>query len=180
MKYLPDKKLLDEIIFCPANISPFKGSVPPIENSDHRVAMIELAIRGLAGFQLSTIEINKPSPSYTIDTIKELIEREGNEKDFFLLLAEDVALSIEKWKGAEELLKLAPPLIGTRYTTINRNGLILSESVKSYLEKGVCTICAMDMSSTLIRERLEKRLYCNPWLPKEVMDYIYQNRLYCS
>lgn len=177
---IKEQKFLDEIIFCPANISPFKDLSPPVEDVHHRVAMVELAIQGLKGFQLSTIEINKPSPSYTIDTIEELIQKEGKEKDFFLLLADDVILTIEKWKDWKRLLELAPPLIGTRHATLSPQEITLPESIQSILEKGRCKICAMDMSSTLIRERIKKGLYCDPWLRKEVMDYIYQNRLYCS
>ena len=52
------------------------------------------------------------------------------------------------------------------------------DELKTKLEQGLSETPLMDISSTTIRERLKKRLYCGHLVPGKVLDYIYQNGLY--
>lgn len=140
---------LDQILFCPVYCSPFKTKTPPIATPEERVAMLKLALDH-PQFAISTAEIERPGSSYTIDTIRAL-RQEGSE--YRLLLSEEAAPHLDQWKEIQELIRLAPPLIGPRVRTI---------------------------SSTEIRARLKKKLYCGHLVPGKVLDYIKANHLYSS
>lgn len=99
-------------------------------------------------FKICTLEIDRKGPSYTIDTLREL-QKEGTK--IRLLLSDEASLYLEKWKEAAELVKIAPPLVGPREIKI---------------------------SSTDIRNRLKKKLYCGHLIPAKALDYIFLNGLY--
>lgn len=170
---LMEKKELDQILFCPALVSPTKQGVPPEATPEHRMNMLRLSLEDVPGCEPYEAELMRPPPSYTIDTIRKL---EGNE--LFLIMAEDSAYSLDQWKDVEELLNLAPPLIGTRHGFDSQKLNQLPPNVKLKVEEGRCQISAMDISSTHLRERLKKRMYCGHLLQGKVLDYIHQNGLY--
>src|SRR5947209_6515465 len=79
---------LDEVWFCPAQLSPHKLDQQPIEIA-HRLNMLSLAIKNISGFRMLELEAHRPGPSYTIDTLLALIEREKenrHSKEFALIL----------------------------------------------------------------------------------------------
>jgi nicotinate-nucleotide adenylyltransferase len=164
--------LVDQILYSPARISPTKGEAPPIAPCYHRLNMLQLALEDVPGCDLYDEEIKKEGPSYTIDALK------GIKGELRLIVAEDAAYGFDQWKDIEQLLEMAPPIIAIRHG-FNREKLNhLPDSIKWNIEKGLIQIPAMDISSTEIRERLKKRLYCGHLLPGKVLDYIHQNTLY--
>lgn len=146
--YLFENHKLDEILFCPAFCSPFKADTPPQVAPEHRLAMLKAVLADIPHFKISTLEIDRKGPSYTIDTIRALV-KEGHQLN--LLLSEETSAHLDGWKEAKELIRLAPPLTGPRQMTI---------------------------SSTLVRERLKKRLYCGHLVPAKALDYIQSHHLY--
>lgn len=164
--------LVDQILYSPARISPTKGEAPPIAPCYHRLNMLQLALEDVPGCDLYDEEIKKEGPSYTIDALK------GIKGELRLIVAEDAAYGFDQWKDIEQLLEMAPPIIAIRHG-FNREKLNhLPDSIKWNIEKGTIQIPAMDISSTEIRERLKKKLYCGHLLPGKVLDYIHQNTLY--
>jgi len=88
---------LDEIWFMPAALPPHKGS-PTLTPFAHRLAMVELAVASMDYFKATAIEDERPGPSYSIDTLKELGERYKDKAEFFFILGSDAFLDIETWK----------------------------------------------------------------------------------
>ena len=95
----------DNILFIPAAINPLKVNHPPASN-EHRLAMLRLAIAEIPNAKTSTIELDRPGPSYTVDTLRSLkasrhqgieASRE-NANAFFLLIGADQALDFHRWK----------------------------------------------------------------------------------
>jgi nicotinate-nucleotide adenylyltransferase len=165
---LLESKKVDHVLFCPANTSPLKKGEPPRVTGKMRRAMVELAIEPIPEFSLLDYELKRDPPSYTIDTVRELIKEKRGE--IRLILGDDALLSLHQWHEVEELLKLAPPLIGTRLKD-------LSSQFPS-LEKAVVQIPVMEISSTEIRKRLKEKKYCGHLVPARVLDYIYEKELY--
>ncbi|MEM7175028.1 MAG: nicotinate (nicotinamide) nucleotide adenylyltransferase [Chlamydiota bacterium] len=168
---------LDEILFSPAQVSPTKQQYPPHAIAKHRLNMLMLALEGMAQVKIYDQELFRPPPSYTVDTMQELLKEE-KEAQFYLILGQDTACSLGQWKGIEELIRLAPPLIGTRFGIKDKNLTGIPEAILREVERGVCSIAAMDISATKIRKRLKNHLYCHHLVPAKVLDYIYQNELY--
>ena len=172
---------LDEVWFCPTQFNPLK--VKHGTPGEQRLKMVKLAIEKIPQFKALDIEIQRPGPSYTLDTLKQLIQNDQKNSisnKYYLLLGEDILKNFNSWHKPEEIVSLIPLLIGHRYMGINK----ILESAKgdpiiaSALQKGLTPIRMMDISSTEIRDRLKKGLYCGHLIPAKVMDYIYQNRLY--
>ena len=170
---IKEKYLLDKVIFCPANISPFKVNFPPVVGGSDRYKMVSLAIEGIEDFLITDFEIKKKSPSYTINTLKHLINEHSSAK-FFLILYKDLICEFNKWKDFRELLKISKILVavdeGDKNEKINKN---LIDFIPQ-----VCSIKKIDINSTFIRDRIKKNLYCGHILHPKVLDYIYKHRLY--
>lgn len=163
---------LDEVLFVPAGLSPFKENAPPAVAGEHRLAMLKLAIASIGGFQVIDWELNSKGPSFTIDTVRKLSE--DKTLDLRLLVGEDHFASFYRWKEAEELLRLAPPLVGSRGAEVKAGaGTLLKK-----LEEGRVTIPLFDISSTAVRERLLQKKFCGHLVPAAVLDYISLHRLY--
>ncbi|MDE3048121.1 MAG: nicotinate-nicotinamide nucleotide adenylyltransferase, partial [Verrucomicrobiota bacterium] len=126
---LMESHQLSKVIFCPAFCSPFKLETPPSASPKHRLHMLKLALDHPA-FEICTLELDRKGPSYTIDTIRAL-EQQGFK--LRLLLSDESAQNLHRWKETEHIVKSAPPLSGPREFKI---------------------------SSTEIRNRLKKKLYC--------------------
>lgn len=169
-----EKHHLDHIFFSPANFSPTKGDALPISPNWARKEMTQMAIEDIPQFSLLTLEMEREGPSYTIDTIKELIQQDPRA-EFHLILGEDVLEGLPRWKQVEELLNIAPPLTGTRPgAKLPTLPLLIREAV----DKGKTDIASMDISSTDLRERLIQKKYCGHLIPAKVLDYIHTHELY--
>lgn len=157
-----EKAGLDEILFCPAFCSPFKINAPPLASGEHRFRMLELVLSDVPMCRVSSIEIEKKAPSYTVETLKKL---QGPGMQFKLILSDEAAANFEGWKEPREILRLAPLLIGAR-------------AGGRFAQKGGIPTRCLDISSTEIRERLRERKYCGHLVPQKALDYIHANNLY--
>lgn len=171
---MQEKHHLNEVFFCPANCSPEKHHLPPMVEGKHRQIMTALGIEDIPGFSLITYELERSFPSYTIDTIR-MLKKEHPDAEFYLILGEDILVSFSKWKEVEELVKLAHPLVGTRPGS---KISFLPEVLQVKIKPGMTTINVMEISSTMLRLRLNKRLYCGHLVLTKVLDYIYEHNLY--
>lgn len=164
---------LHQVWFCPAFLSPHKQDDHPIE-AFHRVRMVQLAIEDIPQFRLIETEVKRQGPSYTVDTLKELIEA-NPETQFHLLLGDDAIPGFFRWHRPEEIIRLVPLLIGQR---MKLNGLSGDPAICQAIQKGLTPTPIIEISATAVRERLKKKMYCGHLLPAKVLDYICQNRLY--
>jgi len=174
---MQEKHQLDEILVCPAASSPFKQAQAPVADSEMRLQMARLGIEGIPGWRLLDWEIKRKGPSYTIDTVREILEEGEKNKEkiaLFLLLGEDIMAKLDEWKEVDQLLALAPPLIGVRAGF--PKGLPLS--LEKICHQGMTHTRLFDVSSTLVRERLKRRLYCGHLIPAKILDFIYHHQLY--
>ena len=174
---------LDQVLFCPANINPHKLNQEGSTISD-RLEMVNLAISSNPNFQLLDLESERKGISYTIDTLRDFIANEelsSNPRKTFLLLSDEAVSGFFDWHKPEEIVKIATLLIGTRLSsTKNLLPEVANQSICEAIRKGWTPTSRMDISSTAIRNRLQKRLYCGHLVPEKVLDYIYQNHLYYS
>ena len=164
---LKEAKNLDEVWLCPAwqnPLKPSKGHLP----IEHRIAMVKLATQGVPGFQVIDFESKREGPSYTVETLREL-KAVHPENQFFLLMGEDVFHHFNKWQSPEEIKLLAELLVGKR-------GGVEVESLRR--SQVFVAISEIEISSTQIRNRIKKGQYCGHLVPKEVLDYISEHRLY--
>ena len=100
---------LERILFIPAARPPHRpgGSAA---DAEQRAAMVALAIAGNPGFELSRIEIERPGPSYTVDTVEAIAQaerRSGREPDLAFILSAETLRDLPTWRSPERLLDAA-------------------------------------------------------------------------
>lgn len=171
---------LDEIWFCPAQISPHKLqslSTPAL----HRLKMLQLATADLPYASVLTIEIDKPGPSYTVDTLftlSNLLQADKKSTQIFLMLGDDTLDRIDSWKEIDRIVRNFPLLIGQRYRRFLPELQACSKELKESITKGLTPTPIIEICATTVRRRLERGLFCGHLLPDNVLEYIAQNKLY--
>jgi len=178
---LQEKHLLDEVWFIPSLLSPFRTqeNFPAIE---HRLNMLALASSEIPQFKICDLELKRSPPSYTIDTIKEILKC-SPEHSFFLLLGEDCLVRFMEWKEPVEIVRRVPLCVGSRPDSDFAQllpQLGFNDEISSAIQKGLTPTRQMQISATDLRERFKKKLYSGHLLPGKVLDYIYENQLYST
>lgn len=176
---IQEKRDLEEVWFIPSLLSPLRTHEALI-SPEHRLNMLALALGPVPGFQICPVELERPPPSYTIDTIKEIVSLYP-EPLFHLILGEDSLIRFQEWKEPDEIVRLLPLLIGSRrHSELESRfpSLGLSQEITEAIRKGLVATRQLEISASEVRERLKKRLYCGHFLPLKVLDYICANQLY--
>jgi nicotinate-nucleotide adenylyltransferase len=181
-----ERHALCEVVFCPASVSPFKIASPPAASSWQRRDMLGLALEELPCFSVWSGELEQsmqkgsqgggPIPSFTIDSLRRL-QKERREVQWYLIMGEDALHDLHDWKEVDELLHIAPPLIGSRSLLTNSLNN-MSFSLQTIIREGWTPIPMMDISSTMVRQRCSSKKYCGHLLPHPVLEYITRHRLY--
>jgi nicotinate-nucleotide adenylyltransferase len=160
---------LDKIIFIPSFISPLKTGSKASEPR-HRIKMLKLAIGNIPYFDWSDFEITKENISYTIDT---LLEMKKHFDEIELIVGADNLEIFDQWKSPEEIVELATLVVLRRVTGSEK------ESDNIFVKKAVMLETPrIDISGTIIRERVKKGLPIDFLVPQKVMKYIYSLNLY--
>ncbi len=165
---------LSEVWFCPAKISPFKQN-KIMAAPHHREAMIKRAIRGIQGLKYCSIDLQRPAPSYTVDTLRLLHQHfSGKEHSvvLYLIMGEDSAQTFFDWHQPQEILELSTVIIGQRTDKDPKH------RVADALIPGMTPIRSIDISSSEIRRRIQAGKHVEHLLPTSVWRYIQLHRLY--
>ena len=93
----------EKIVFIPAKRSPLKSHFPIASDND-RLKMMALAIGGISNFQLSDCELNRLSPSYTLETIRGFQADCGGDTLIYWLTGADSVKELPRWYGISELI----------------------------------------------------------------------------
>ena len=154
---------LDRVLFVPANKSPHKTETKPATAED-RIGMVRLATAGEEGFEASDIELRRPAPSYTVDTLRELKQSHPRD-EFVLLIGADNVAKFDTWREPEEIKRLA------RIAVLDRTGSAAAHDWPVVQR-------LVDISSTDIRSRVAAGRSIRYLTPGAVCDYIHSHRLY--
>lgn len=173
---LMEKQSLDEVWFIPTHLNPLKFDRHP-SSIEHRLKMVQLAIEKIPQFKLKDIESHRAPPSYTIDTLHELMAQEANEiHHLYLLLGQDSIPGFYHWQRVDEIVDIIPLLIASRTGEWHSAGQ--KPHIETAIQKGLVQTRYMDITSTEIRDRLSKGLYCGHLVPHEVLSYIHEQKLF--
>lgn len=171
----------ERVIFIPARRSPCKPE-PPSASEEDRLRMVQLAIEGHEGFEVSDCEFHRPPPSYTVETVQEFRERLGSEADLFWLLGADAVKDLPRWYQIDRLMELCRIAVMYR-AGYPKPGFSLckpyftAEQIRS-LEENVVPVPLVDISSSEIRRRLACGQDASDRVPAPAAEYIRRRRLY--
>jgi len=171
---------LDHVYFVPNRYPPHK-SLDHVTDPEHRFRMTHLAVRSNPQFSVSRIEIDRPGPSYTIDTLLAL-RAEHAPRDLFYITGADAILQIVRgeWERSAELLQLCQFIAASRPGfPIDVDDLRRYNVTQRLLDNlHVMEIPALAISSTDIRARVAQGRPIRYLVPDEVAAYIGEHGLY--
>jgi nicotinate-nucleotide adenylyltransferase len=172
---------LDRVYFVPAGAPPHKPG-RAITDAAHRVAMVQLAIASDERFAISSMEVERAGPSYTADTLRALRADWGSDTEIVLVLGWDMLLYLPQWHDVPGLLASMD-----RVVAVHRPGVAAGEAVLADLverlpglgERLALVPCPqVDISATLVRQRVASGLPIRYLVPDAVARYIAEHGLY--
>lgn len=169
---------LDDILFVPSGCSYLKDASEIVSVKD-RINMTGLAIEDNPHFALSTIEIDRGGNSYTCDTIMELKNRYPNQ-EYYLIVGADNLFTMENWKDSEVIFQNAKILTAVRGSKKRAD---MEEKIAELKEKygadiAILNVRHVDISSSVIREKVAQGRSIRYMIPEKVREYILKNHLY--
>jgi len=170
---------LDEIIFIPTGTPPHKA-LGKVIDKEHRFSMVKLAIRKNKKFKASRLEIDRQGVSFAVDTFHQLREKFGPKVKLFFIMGLDSINEILEWKKPLELFKLCEFIVGTRPGAKPRTfrRMLKFPPLKDQINKIYLMELNENISASEIRERLKTGKSAAKLIPRAVLAYIKQNKLY--
>ena len=162
---------LDQIWMVVTPHSPLKNK-QTLLNDYHRLQLIFLAIEDYPKIKPSDIEFKLKQPNYTINTLTHLQEK-FPQHIFSLIMGEDNLKSLHKWKNYEIILKNYEIYVYPRISSELDNSIYKNNSKVHRVDAPI-----IEISSTFIRENIQKKKNVQPLLPSKVWEYIEHNNLY--
>ena len=163
---------LDEVVFVPTG-QPWQKDEREVSAPEHRYLMTVVATASNPRFTVSRVDIDRPGPTYTIDTLRDL-HRERPDAELFFITGADALAQILSWKDADELFDLA------HFVGVTRPGYVLSESGLPADRVTLQEVPAMASSSTDCRARVERAEPVWYLVPDGVVQYVNKYRLYAA
>jgi nicotinate-nucleotide adenylyltransferase len=161
---------LDEVIFVPTG-QPWQKSGRDVSPPEHRYLMTVIATASNPRFTVSRADIDRPGPTFTTDTLRDLAS-ERPKAELYFITGADALAQILSWKDADEIFRLAH-FIGVTRPGHRLDGGGLPADRVSLLE-----VPAMAISSTNCRERVQRGQPVWYLVPDGVVQYINKHRLY--
>jgi len=171
---------LAEILFVPAGQPWLKlNNANAISPAEHRLEMVRLAIADEPAFKLSTMEIDRPGPTYTVDTMAELRSQIGAEGKLYFVLGWDNLNQLPRWRQPQRLVELCR-LVPVRRVGFASPDLDSLEAAIPGLAKSLVMLDTpqIEISASEIRQRVARGLSIHQLVPEPVERYIIEKRLY--
>jgi nicotinate-nucleotide adenylyltransferase len=161
------------VIFVPTG-QPWQKDGRKVAPSEDRYLMTVIATASNPRFSVSRVDIDRPGPTYTIDTLRELRLLRGEQAELFFITGADALSRMMSWQDAADLFKLA------HFVGCTRPGHRLSSKGLPSDEVSLIEIPALAISSTECRERVAAGEPVWYLVPDGVVQYIAKRRLYCA
>ncbi len=181
---------LEKIILFPSASPPHKPHYNLAPARD-RLEMVQACVREIHGFEASDIELKRKGPSFTIDTIKAFLKDADHQ--YVLLMGSDAFFDITTWKKKQEIFKAVPVIVMVRksktpdppaasfideniskgYT--RKNHRFVHESMQDII---MCHVPRIDISSTMVRQRIKDKGSIAGLVPAPVERFIIEKDLY--
>lgn len=159
---------LDRLVFIPSAVHPFKGARVRA-SALVRAEMVRAAIRGDDRFEVDELEMHRPGPSYTVDTLRVLRGR-FPDAELFLLVGADNVRELHLWREPREIVRLA------RLAAVSRGGEPVAQDPA--LPVVTVPVTRVDISSTEVRRRAAAGESIRYLVPDPVLEIVLRERLY--
>lgn len=185
--YVQQHCALDEVRLMPCHLPPHRAT--PGVSSEQRAAMVQLAISPYPQLKLERLELNKPSASYTADSLQLLSRREPDSR-FYFIIGMDSLCYFRSWKNWPDILKLAHLLVcqrpgysqqdGDAPALLQQFGITSLAMLRQRHSGGIMLLAnpLTDISASEIRQQLQQQQAAVKTLDPAVLNYIQTQQLY--
>ncbi len=194
IQYVKDRYGLEKIFLIPSATPPHKPDINLAPAND-RFEMVKQSLKGHENFFVSDKELIRKGPSFTIDTINEFKKEYGPTTLFYLLMGSDAFLDITTWKHKDQIFEAIQIIIMLRGHWENYNaivsfideniskGYIFNEQDNTFSHKKkqkiiICKVPKINISSTMIRDRIKNNKSIKDLVPANIEKIIRTKELY--
>jgi len=166
-----DRFGLDEVVFVPTG-QPWQKQEAKVTSGEDRYLMTVIATASNPRFTVSRVDIDRPGPTYTVDTLRDLRDVYGTGAEFYFITGADALSRILSWKDADQLFELA------HFVGVTRPGFTLSNAHLPADAVSLVQVPALAISSSDCRARVAAGQPVWYLVPDGVVQYIAKHRLY--
>lgn len=169
------------VVFLPSRQPPHKADRALLD-ANHRAEMVKLAIESEMKFEFSALDLIRPLPCYTYDTVMRYKREFGDGIELCWIIGADSLVELPTWHRAAELVDAC------RIVSVHRPGWDVidwtllgrsfDEAQIARLRENLVAAPRIEISSTMIRERIRDRRSITYLVPDAVREYIEDNKLY--
>ena len=169
---------LDLVLFIPTG-QPYLRPGSPAASAAHRLAMTRLGVADNPGFDVSAMEVERPGPTYTLDTLQALARERGEGLELFFVLGVDSARTLPRWHEPAQVLARCTPVV-----VVRPGAGAWDPRELDALSPGVSRRAAhltgpqLGISGTELRRRVACGESIRYWVPRPVEEYIAEHKLY--
>lgn len=174
---------LEVVLFVPASQPPHKPDRRLAPAAD-RLEMLRLATAPNPAFRISTVELERDGPSYTLTTVRELRREWGEGWQLCLLLGADSVLELPQWWRAAQLVQevevIGLPRRGSPPQELDRLEETFGQEPAARIRDSMLPAPLVEISATEVRRRLRRGLSVRYMVPEAVRNYILEHGLYAG
>ncbi len=169
---------LDEVVFMPSKRPAYKELEDVIEE-EHRQKMIELAIAGNDHFRIDTMEFYREGNTYTADTLLELTKK-NPDVEYYFIIGGDSLFQLERWSRPDVVMSLSHIVAAQREDLDDEEILLKIKDLEKRYDATIdlLKIPQIDVSSKMLRSKLQQGKNIRYYVPMAVEQYIIENELY--
>jgi nicotinate-nucleotide adenylyltransferase len=162
---------LDEVVFVPTG-QPWQKSDQKVSPAEDRYLMTVIATASNPRFSVSRVDIDRPGPTYTVDTLRDLRSLRGPGWELYFITGADALEQILSWRDLDELFELA------HFVGCTRPGHTLSDAGLPEGKVTLVEVPALAISSTECRQRISDGEPIWYLVPDGIVQYITKRQLY--
>ncbi|GAA3470217.1 MULTISPECIES: nicotinate-nucleotide adenylyltransferase [Nonomuraea] len=162
---------LDEVVFVPTG-RPYQKAEREVSAPEDRYLMTVIATASNPRFSVSRVDVDRPGPTFTIDTLRDVKQVYGPDADLFFITGADALAAILDWQDASELFELA------HFVGCTRPGHTLRDPGLPEGKVSLIEIPALAISSSECRQRVEQGEPIWYLVPDGIVQYIGKRGLY--
>lgn len=166
---------LDRLLFAPAAVPPHKDR--KITNVSHRIEMLLRAIDEDERFEMTTVDLDRDGPHYSVDTLA-ILAQSHPEAELFFLMGSDSYRDLPRWYEPVRLFDHASLLVGRRPNSSYDQEALFQALPPARSKTEYVDIPLIEISSTEVRQRVAEQLPIDYLVPRHVQEYIEANGLY--
>jgi nicotinate-nucleotide adenylyltransferase len=169
---------LSQVLMILAGQPAFKSN-EKVTPAEHRLAMLRLAVEGRTNLDVSEIEIERPGPSYTVDTIAQLRKSSGAYNDLYFIVGWDSLLQLHEWREPSRIVEMCKLIAVPRPGYRRPDMKMLEEKIPGITQRTALLDKPMiDVSASAIRKMIAEGEPVDRFVPASVVEYIKKFNLY--